>query len=667
MKRVISIMFVLMLLSLVSAEIIIQEQPNDLYNLGEGFSIPVTIKTTQELTGMFSMDLICNGQEVNFYKNGVSLSTGEEKQLEASLILSKILIGNLQGTCKIKGSIGEQYVVTDEFEISTAIVVNAELEKTEINPGEYLFVTGEALKKSGDEVEGFLNIEIIENDSAIVTQMNTISHGFFSANFSLPEDFKAGKYLLKLTAFEIDSSGETTNTGSANFNILVKQKPKSIELVLEDKIEPGTNLQIKPILHDQTEENIPTSIKITIKNNFDEIIMQTSVPTNEVYNYSIKYNEPVAEWSVLGEFEKLNAEKIFEIIEKQDVNISIVNDTILIKNTGNIKYNKTLSVKIGDEIRSIDVLLKIDETKEYKLKAPEGEYLIEVGGGEEKITSTSFLTGRSVEIKEPRTSFIRHTFAWFFIILVLGMATFMLFKKSRKKTFFGYMPSFKKKGEKIDENKLVPIKKDALIKTKNKAESSLSIRGNKQIATIVCLKIKNLKDIENKKNNSEESLQKIINFAEDKKAYIYQNLENIFFILAPTITKTFKNEAAALEIAKNIEKILRHNNKFFKQKIEFGIGINNGIIVAKKEKDALKFMSMGTTITTCKRLSTKSKAEILLSEDIRDKLKSYLKEEKVDEGIYRIKEFKAQKPEYKSFIENFVKKQEKENKEKLKE
>ncbi len=666
MKRVISIVFVLMLLSLVSAEIIINEQPKELYNLGEGFSVPVTIKTTEDVSDIFDMNLICNGQEMNFYKNGVFLLTGEEKKLEPSLILTTGLIGNLKGTCKVKGSLGEDYVLSEDFEISDEVIVSAELGATEINPGEELVFEGNAIRKSGKELNGFLDVEIIENNSVLLSKKSTINKGYFSEKILIPEDFESQKYLLKLVAYEVDSSDEVTNSGFASFNIFVKQEPTSLELVMEEEIEPGTNLNIRPILHDQTGKNIEKQIKLTVKNNYDEIVVQTSVPTDEVFNQSIKYNEPSAEWDVIAEFQSLKEEKQFRIVQKQDIGISIVNDTILIKNTGNIPYNKSVSVKIGEEDVPIEVYLEVDETKEYQLKAPDGTYKIEVQGEDKSITASSFLTGRAIDVREPRKGFIRHTLAWFFIILVLGMATFMLFRKSRKRTFFGYMPSFKKKKPSTEKMNLVPVKKDALLKTRHHAESSLSIKGDKQTTSLVCLKIKNLKEIESKKSGSEETLQKVVDYAEKKKAYIYQNGENIFFILAPTITKTFKNEPTALEIAKHLEDTLKHHNKFFKQKLEFGISLNNGSMVVKKEDNVLKFMSMGTTTTMAKKLANKASSGILLTEGVKDKLRSNVKEEKVDEGIYRIKEYKENKEESKKFIENFVRRQKEEHKEKSK-
>ncbi len=83
------IIFVLMILlsSFISADIIFNEQIKPVYNLGNSIFVPVTIKSVKDTSGVFQMDLICNGTAINFYKNGIKLASGEEKKMEPSLVL----------------------------------------------------------------------------------------------------------------------------------------------------------------------------------------------------------------------------------------------------------------------------------------------------------------------------------------------------------------------------------------------------------------------------------------------------------------------------------------------------------------------------------------------------------------------------------------------------
>jgi hypothetical protein len=656
-------MFTIMMVSFVSATIILDRQPERLYNLGDTISIPVTIKSSTDVSGSFLMDLICSGHQINFYKNGVGLSAGEEKRLDTSLVLTKNLIGEVKGNCKIKGMFAGEYVLTDEFKISDLINIEITSEERKFAPGEEILIEGGALKENGKDVNGFVALEIIIDNSSTISKLGTINNGFFSIDISLEENMKAGEYLVRLNAYEKNFMEETTNQGFTSYNILIEQVPTNLEIVFENiKVDPGTNLKVKAVLHDQTGENIESNAIITVKDDKNIILEQVEKLTGEFFEFPIVYNEPPAEWTIVAVSNKITNNANFEIIEKEAVNIELINRTITITNSGNVFYNKSVSIKIGNESKEINVSLDVDEFQKYTLTAPNGEYEIKVmADGENKVEQSVMLTGKLISVKEASNNvftLVRYPFVWIFIIAVMGFVAFIVFKKGYKRSFFRYVPSYFKKK---DFNKPIPLKKNSLINSRNKAELSLSIKGSKQDVSVVCLKIKNLNEIESRKSNTEETLQEIVNFAEGKKAITYENRENLFFILAPIETKTFSNEKNTLEIARGIKEILDKHNRLAKQKIEFGISLNYGAIVARKEKDSLKFMSMGTLMTTAKKIASLSDKEIFLGEKMNNRLKMKVKTEKQEKEktiYFIIKEIKN-KDEHKKFLEGFVKRLEK--------
>lgn len=64
-----------------------------------------------------------------------------------------------------------------------------------------------------------------------------------------------------------------------------------------------------------------------------------------------------------------------------------------------------------------------------------------------------------------------------------------------------------------------------MLKTRNRAVISISLKGDKQKTAVVCLKIKDLKEIEKEKGNIETTTQKIIDLAEESKGVVYENSE----------------------------------------------------------------------------------------------------------------------------------------------
>src|SRR3989344_1806041 len=161
MKKIVIFLVMLLFLPLISSEIIINQQPNAVYNLGDVITIPTTIKSPKNVAGVFQMDLICEGKQENFYKNGVSLAPGEEKKIEASLILTKNIIGEMKGECRVKTFLGEDFSLTNEFKISDFITINTTFENKEFSPGEVITITGKASKENGQTVNGFIEFSII--------------------------------------------------------------------------------------------------------------------------------------------------------------------------------------------------------------------------------------------------------------------------------------------------------------------------------------------------------------------------------------------------------------------------------------------------------------------------------------------------------------------------
>ena len=670
-KRVIFLLiFTIFFISFASAEIIFHDQPNPVYNLGDSLTISATVKSLVSATDVLYMDLICEGQSVNFYKNGVSLSSGEEKKVEASLIFTKNLIGEIKGKCKVKGTFKGDSVLTNEFSVSDKITIIPESNNTIFTPGVPALIKGSALNENGDPANGFIDLKVVEGESILLSKHNTINNGFFSMSIIFPEEIKAGRYLLELSAYE-EESGETinekTNLGFTAYNIDVTQVPTSLEIILDKEVVPGTNAKIKAVLHDQTGKNIASLAKITIKDDKKGIIAQTEKATDEYLEIPIAYNQKSSVWEVRAEFNSLTAESTFLIQEKKDVNISLVNNTLTITNVGNVPYNDAVTIKIGDKILFVETGLDVDESKKYKLTAPDGEYQISVlkEGGDELILS-SFLTGRVINAKEKKGIRGLFSFAWIFIILILGYVTYLFFNKQRKKSFFGFMPSLFAKKEKpmMMAGIELPLKNSSNLKSKSPLIVSLSIKGTQQKTTAVCLHIKNLREIQKTKGDTEKILQRAIDFAEDNKAMTYENQEYLFFVLAPLKTKTFKNETNALKIAQGIKNSLTEQNRLFKQKINFGISINNGQIIIKKEGELAKFTSLGKFIGNSKRLTSFGE-EIIFSKEVAEALKTEIKAEQInnESDAYHIKEIKKYgTPENKKFVDDLVRKWDRENK-----
>jgi len=657
-------MIAVFLLSFISADIIIDKQPNELYNLGENMNLPVTITTTQGIYGFIEFSLICDGIQKELPKEEVSLGPNEAMKIEKSTLLMKRFIGNLKGRCQVKVSVeGEptNYVLSDKFKISNLVDVKLEIDKTEFNPGEDVLVEGKAIKENTNTVEGFVEVNVVTEDlSENRTFEGTVNNGLFSVVFAMPKSSKAGNYIVRSVVYEKDPLGEITNIGSSDFNMVISQVPTSLEIVFENsEVIPGENLKVKAVLHDQTGEKIQSRAIITIKNSENKIFEQIEKDTDNFLEFPILYNQPSEEWKVVAVSNKITSELNFMIIEKEDVKVEIINKTLTLTNLGNIPYNKTLLIKIGGENMNIRAYLEVDESKKYTLNAPNGEYLVEVlADGENKASKSVALTGKAIEVKESSGVglILKYPLAWIFVVFILGFISLIIFKRLYKKSFFGYVTQKKNKGKEILGNKISNKSNVSRIEPKNVAEFSLSIKGEKQSVSVICLNVKNMKEIINEQSIM-ETMKKIDNLSNETKIPIHFSNNFLFFIFSPSITRTFKNEKNAVEIAEKIKGILAHHNSVFKPKIDFGISINRGEMITKMENGILKFMSFGDIMQVSKKISSVADNDVYLSKDIRERLMTDVKAERVEEeGVefYKVKEIKKGKEENKKFISDFI-------------
>ena len=453
MKNIfIATILTIFLTSFLSATIVINAQIDDTYSLGDTINVPIKITTTTNLiNSKASMKLICNGLEKEVYIEYFTLEAGAEKKREPSIPLTKELLGRSTATCKIKYSLGDEFELTKEFEISDKIDITTKIEKSEFSPGEIIIIQGDALKENGKPVQGFIEISAsITNSSENLQTLDTVKNGYFYIEIPLAENVKAGEYNININVYEKDFQEEITNKGLISEKFTIIQIPTSLEIILdEEEVEPGTNLRTKTILHDQTGERIKSLSIITIKNEKNEILKQSEKTTDEYLEYEIAYNEPPKEWIIVAISNRLNAEATFQIKEKKEVKIELLNNTLKIKNIGNVLYNESVLVKIGEKPLYLNVTLEIDETQEFTLTAPKGEYEIAVmTDGKNQLTQSGvMLTGRSIDIKaagEGVITIIRHPIAWFFMAGIFGFIIFMFFKKGYQKSIYGYIKSKKK-------------------------------------------------------------------------------------------------------------------------------------------------------------------------------------------------------------------------------
>jgi len=179
-----------------------------------------------------------------------------------------------------------------------------------------------------------------------------------------------------------------------SFSFLASAEEYALDINIEKSIySSGEEVKYKVIL---LKDGVPfkDTLKVFIsdvssKNNFD-----FDVGSNEENSFPIESGFASGYWKIETSYNDKNVKRFFTIGERQEAEFSIEGDTLIIRNSGNVPYTKTVQILIGEKVISQKQYIEIGDYKEIKLIAPEGSYNIQITDGVKTISRQDiFLSG----------------------------------------------------------------------------------------------------------------------------------------------------------------------------------------------------------------------------------------------------------------------------------
>ncbi|MEK6872787.1 MAG: hypothetical protein AABW90_02120 [Nanoarchaeota archaeon] len=704
--------FSLLIISFVSAGVLFSEL-NSKYNLGD--TIDLNVKADPFFSDrLLKVTLFCGGNPVIEFNN----LPDEEGNVNIKLPLNFYTIQQANGNCYFSSSYSGETRQSDNFEISKRLIIKLSKDAFFANPGEGIVVSGTAARLNGNPVNGeveisvpllsFLQIEvnnesiqanatsnkstitmdntnetISTNETESTTQENqTVSYdagkfygkvvnGEFSVSFKLIEETPAGNYRLDVLIFE-ETNGIRTSEGIAMANLNVFQVLKSVDLALNNQnFDPGTILEVKPNLLDQTGINVRGEVSIIIRNENSKRFFEKIVSSNEILQYKIPANLTSGYYEIQASANEISSTKKFFVNEKAIASFELVNNTLTVTNIGNIPYRKDIEVELNGKPFIKSVNLGFGETQKFKLSG-RGEYNIKISDGENEIFQEGIkLTGYAVKVNAVNEKFNFDPIIWIFVIIISAVVLLFLFRNFFKKRSLAYhygdreLELREKEMSQTPEKQSIPalrgyeVEKFTDWKVKEpirQADQALVLKGHKSNAAVLVLKIKNKIG-----RTEKQSLERAMEYVYDRKGAVYEQDNFIYIIFSPLMTLTNRNEVEAAKAAEKIIDILNEHNKKFREKIDFGTGITSGEIINRVENKKLKFTALGNFIVVGKRLASISDKQILVTRRAYEKGISEIKAEKVktDAGeVYEVRSI-VDHEKSKKFIEGFLERQKK--------
>ncbi|MBU0466137.1 MAG: hypothetical protein KKF39_00505 [Nanoarchaeota archaeon] len=628
-KGVFILFLIFFSIQVVSAELLLG-QTKSLYNLGDEFEISIKISPNTYVSNFLIAKLICSGHEIELYKSPHSVMAGEEKEIIISTNLDNFLTSGVEGDCFIKLEYGGEEVSSQKFEVTGIIRVTLSIQGILFSPGQIVNVHGQAEKANGELLKGFVEVSTPGIESSLI---GPVTEGEFDFNFTISENAPSGSYTMTARAYEKDAFEEVLNEGEATSIIRIKQIIKEIDIALNDQsVSPKEELTYNVLLYDQARERAEADVSITVYKPNGEVLERKIVKAGETNTVHLEYNSPPGYWGIEARIDDLETKKEFLVEELMDLSFTLENNTLIVENIGNIPYNGPVEISIGgiNEIKDIGDLA-VEESKKFKLLAPDGEYKVEVGEGSQKQDlGTTFLTGKAISVQDIGSSLFGNSFViliGLILILIIALIVVYIYKRiSRKRALLGTSHSPLKK---MDQT-IAGAQKDT------KQDSSMIDKGEKQESAIVSLKLKNILDL-NKNSEATKSIDSALWKAKEAGAKIYSDSDYRIMIFAPVLTKQKDNSLKAILTARSIERILNSHNRRHPVKIKYGIGVNSGTLIVESKEGKFKFMSLNNIVSSAKRISEQSTSEVLISEELHRKSIGRIKVEKLkDKNLWKI-------------------------------
>jgi len=661
LSLIITLTFSLLLtINLVSAQIIIT-QPSSIYNYGDNFDISTTIKGNAGETKPFSLDLICNDESRNLINIPQLWLKDGEKKIEYSLLLSKDFLQNMNGNCIIQALYGNEKQQTSGFILSNRINILINLVNATINPGENITIEGTATKENSVNAEGAVDLKL---QNTTISNSASVNNGKFSITLNIPSDIKSGNYIAVVYVYE-KQNNEITNYGEVNFLLTVKQVPKSIDVIVDKQsILPIENITFSVVIFDQAHDKIDEKVATKVYDTNNNIIYQKLINSGENITLTFLTNQTPGNYKIEAKSLGLSTDKTFRIKEYEKLTFNLNNQILNIKNIGNVFFNKSLQIAIGNYTKILDIDLMLGEERNFTISAPDGNYDIIITDGYENFTATNVpLTGAVISIEEVKQiiSWKNYTVVWSFLAILVILFIVVLIKRIKKNTYY----SITERGgvEKVNAQETKKIKptpdhidKKFLGIYVKEAQHEVELKGKEEEVAVLAIRFDNLEKVS---RVNRETFERIINEIKDSKGAVYQSNEYILSIYTSVNTRSFENEKIALKIAEKIATIIREHNKKFKETINAGISLHSGKMIIRKE-DKVKFSALGNTLTLTKRLadlSLKKNCVVLLSEDIYKKMMSVLKADRINfEGTIAYSlEKSIMREDNAEFIQGFLK------------
>ncbi|MEK6908696.1 MAG: hypothetical protein AABX23_01445 [Nanoarchaeota archaeon] len=672
MKVRLMLVLLVLVLPLVSSSIFV-EPLRQIYNYGDQVSVDTTIVPSVTTSSHYVVDLKCGTNfTANVFNSFFEAQANVEIPVTVTTELLSPLLENMTSSCFLRASFANEVVNSNSFMISKLIDVDAELEVESLNPGQTLYVSGSAIKRSSVPVDGFAELFI---PALNLYKSALVIDGFFNITIVLPSNSKSGDHNFTVEVHNTDYNSRKINSGSYYNTFSVGQILKEVNIHLNDEIaKPESEFIFRIDTLDQAGDLIDKEVSLTVNKPKGIPFIKKIVKSGEDQKISFFLNDSPGYWSIETDVDGLLNRKLFYLSEINTLQTSLINNTLIVTNVGNAPYSGPLEITIGSFVEVKQVKLGPGETQKFTLRAPDGDYSIAVSdkAGEIKTLGSAFLTGNAVKVTDFREDVI-YTFTnpliWWLGVILLILVIILVqvrlrMQKVNPRSSISSMSSNKVEMKPAKTEFTPNTRSNIFDSSDNKSKFDMSWFNKPKVPSSATSSVNSFLPVAKVSPTNlfgtqgqgireravaialyihanspsvSETLNRALSLAQEVKAKVYVDGEYKIVLLSPRLTGSQDNESSAISVARRIQALFLEHSSINNDGINFGIGVSDGEIISEVENNKFHFTSTGNLISYAKRLANASNTKLLISDSIRRKVISTVKAERSPfQGVWEV-------------------------------
>jgi hypothetical protein len=225
--------------------------------------------------------------------------------------------------------------------------------------------------------------------------------------------------------------------------LVVVVRAEKLDISVGNNYAPGDEVHFKVSIYDDSNNLLIGKADYQIQNYYTDVIEEGNVNSGEDNVFQIPTDAVKGPWRITAKYMDLEINRLFNVGELEKAEIKLEGDQLVIKNIGNVLYDKKILIYIGEQDQTINVFLEVGQVKTIRLTAPEGVYDIKVigdvisetGEQDDLIYSGVSLTGKAVGLETTVQGgfWRRYPLVGVFLVIIVGLVIVVTVARLRRR------------------------------------------------------------------------------------------------------------------------------------------------------------------------------------------------------------------------------------------